>query len=62
MFFLLYFFSGDLLDSFFSLLFFLIRYIPETLAASGKVQLSERQLGMMIGESILHLLRLLHLL
>ena len=27
------------------------RYIPETLAASGKVQLSERQLGMMIGDS-----------
>ena len=26
------------------------RYIPETLAVSGKVQLSERQLGMMIGE------------
>lgn len=25
------------------------RYIPETLAASGKVQLTERQLGMMIG-------------
>lgn len=27
------------------------RYIPETLAVSGKVQLSERQLGMMIGEA-----------
>lgn len=27
------------------------RYIPETLAASGKVQLTERQLGMMIGKS-----------
>lgn len=26
------------------------KYIPETLAALGKVQLSERQLGMMIGE------------
>ena len=28
------------------------RYIPETLAASGKVQLTERQLGMMIGNSM----------
>ena len=28
------------------------RYIPETLAASGKVQLTERQLGMMIGKSM----------